>query len=85
MLDERGTQQCRAQIEVVDSLEHQLTKEKLRLEAMLQHLQMKQSPEPASTSINNNMPSESPLLSPPLMETKLEAKIEPVQSDQVRG
>uniref|UniRef100_A0A0N5B0E9 Fork-head domain-containing protein n=1 Tax=Syphacia muris TaxID=451379 RepID=A0A0N5B0E9_9BILA len=72
VLDERGTQQCRTQIETVDNLEHRLTKEKIRLEAMLQHLQMKQLPE-SNTSISGApLQSESPLVSPAMIETKPE-------------
>ncbi len=40
-LDERSAQQCRTQIELVESLEHRISTERTRLQAMLQHLQMR--------------------------------------------
>jgi len=43
VVDEKSTQQCRTQIELVDSLEHRLSKERARLQAMMQHLHMKVS------------------------------------------
>lgn len=50
-LDERSAQQCRAQIEVVDNLEHRLNKERSRLQAMMQHLHMKQSPDTTTPTL----------------------------------
>ncbi|KAI1713948.1 forkhead domain-containing protein [Ditylenchus destructor] len=44
-VDERSAQQCRQQIELVESLEHKLSKERSRLQAMMQHLHMKHSPD----------------------------------------
>lgn len=55
-LDDRSTAQCRVQIQVVEQLEAQVSKERARLQGMMAHLQMKQSPDtttphnPAATS-----------------------------------
>lgn len=70
-LDERAAQQCRAQIELVDSLEHRLSKERTRLQAMMQHLHMKQSPDTTTPSLGN-VPQETPLTSPAIVEPKTE-------------
>lgn len=41
----------RVQVELVDSLEHRLTKERNRLQAMMQHLHMKQSPDTTTPAL----------------------------------
>ena len=64
---ERSSQQYRAQIELVESLEHRLTKEKQRLNAMKAHMHMKLSPEvnPSRHSVGPATSSDaSPLVSP---------------------
>ncbi|GMT24331.1 hypothetical protein PFISCL1PPCAC_15628, partial [Pristionchus fissidentatus] len=64
-LDDRSTQQVRQQIDLVDSLEHRLGKERTRLQAMMQHLHMKHSPDTTTPAlgktdiINENLPSTS--------------------------
>uniref|UniRef100_A0A915B5R2 Fork-head domain-containing protein n=1 Tax=Parascaris univalens TaxID=6257 RepID=A0A915B5R2_PARUN len=70
-LDERAAQQCRAQIELVDNLEHRLSKERTRLQAMMQHLHMKQSPDTTTPSLGN-VPQDAPLTSPAIVEPKTE-------------
>lgn len=47
----RSTSDMRVQVELVDSLEHRLTKERNRLQAMMQHLHMKQSPDTTTPTI----------------------------------
>jgi len=64
---ERSSQQYRAQIELVESLEHRLAKEKQRLNAMKAHMHMKLSPEvnPSRHSVGPATSSDaSPLVSP---------------------
>ena len=41
VVDEKSTQQCKMQIELVESLEIRLAKERSRLQAMMSHLQLK--------------------------------------------
>lgn len=53
----------RAQVELVDTLEHRLTKERGRLQAMMQHLHMKHSPDTTTPSVGKVEPS-SPLRIP---------------------
>ncbi|VDO99877.1 unnamed protein product [Soboliphyme baturini] len=55
-LDDRSTAQCRVQMQVVDQLETQLNKERQRLQAMMHHLQMKQSPD--TTTPTNGFPAQ---------------------------
>jgi len=62
-LDDRTTQLCRAQIEVVENLEHRLGKERLRLQAMMQHLHMKHSPDTTTPSLGITT-DVSPMMSP---------------------
>ncbi|CDW54635.1 FoxP protein [Trichuris trichiura] len=66
LLDDRTAAQCRVQMQVVDQLDSQLNKERYRLHAMLQHLQMKQSSsEPVASSTfsgNNGLPAQEPLV-----------------------
>lgn len=70
--DERSAQQYRTQIELVESLEHRLSKERSRLQAMMQHLHMKHSPDTTQpglglmpqTSQQTQLNSESPVISP---------------------
>ncbi|XP_075709741.1 forkhead box protein P4 isoform X2 [Rhinoderma darwinii] len=52
-LDDRSTAQCRVQMQVVQQLEIQLTKESERLQAMMTHLHMRPSePKPFSQPLN---------------------------------
>ncbi|EYB92652.1 hypothetical protein Y032_0191g1299 [Ancylostoma ceylanicum] len=62
--NERSTSDMRVQVELVDSLEHRLTKERNRLQAMMQHLHMKQSPDTTTPTIGKIETNTSPLLSP---------------------
>uniref|UniRef100_A0A8C6TXW6 Forkhead box P2 n=1 Tax=Neogobius melanostomus TaxID=47308 RepID=A0A8C6TXW6_9GOBI len=68
-LDDRSTAQCRVQMQVVQQLEIQLSKERERLQAMMAHLHMrpsepKSSPKPlnlvSSVTMSKNLPSASP-------------------------
>ncbi|XP_062862463.1 forkhead box protein P2 [Trichomycterus rosablanca] len=68
-LDDRSTAQCRVQMQVVQQLEIQLSKERERLQAMMAHLHMrpsepKPSPKPlnlvSSMTMSKNLPSISP-------------------------
>uniref|UniRef100_W5NG64 Forkhead box P2 n=1 Tax=Lepisosteus oculatus TaxID=7918 RepID=W5NG64_LEPOC len=68
-LDDRSTAQCRVQMQVVQQLEIQLSKERERLQAMMTHLHMrpsepKPSPKPlnlvSSVTMSKNMPETSP-------------------------
>ncbi|KAJ8373746.1 hypothetical protein SKAU_G00043260 [Synaphobranchus kaupii] len=68
-LDDRSTAQCRVQMQVVQQLEIQLSKERERLQAMMAHLHMrpsepKPSPKPlnlvSSVTMSKNLPSASP-------------------------
>ncbi|XP_061107225.1 LOW QUALITY PROTEIN: forkhead box protein P2-like [Conger conger] len=68
-LDDRSTAQCRVQMQVVQQLEIQLSKERERLQAMMAHLHMrpsepKPSPKPlnlvSSATMSKNLPSASP-------------------------
>ncbi|XP_064174560.1 forkhead box protein P2-like isoform X1 [Anguilla rostrata] len=68
-LDDRSTAQCRVQMQVVQQLEIQLSKERERLQAMMTHLHMrpsepKPSPKPlnlvSSVTMSKNLPSASP-------------------------
>ncbi|XP_048123477.1 forkhead box protein P2 isoform X10 [Alosa alosa] len=68
-LDDRSTAQCRVQMQVVQQLEIQLSKERERLQAMMAHLHMrpsepKPSPKPlnlvSSVTMSKNLPSVSP-------------------------
>uniref|UniRef100_A0A8C5GS81 Fork-head domain-containing protein n=1 Tax=Gouania willdenowi TaxID=441366 RepID=A0A8C5GS81_GOUWI len=68
-LDDRSTAQCRVQMQVVQQLEIQLSKERERLQAMMAHLHMrpsepKSSPKPlnlvSSVTMSKNLPSTSP-------------------------
>ncbi|KAK0400248.1 hypothetical protein QR680_003421 [Steinernema hermaphroditum] len=68
-LDNRSAQQCREQIERVEQLEHRLQKERGRLQAMMQHLHMKHSPDSTQPTlgITSTVPQpikESPVMSP---------------------
>ncbi|VDN28319.1 unnamed protein product [Gongylonema pulchrum] len=73
--DERAAQQCRAQIEVVDNLEHRLSKERTRLHAMMQHLHMKQSPDTTTPTLGAlQQPQDvATISSPALAEQKTES------------
>ncbi|KAF8370431.1 fkh-7 [Pristionchus pacificus] len=53
-LDERSALQIRQQIDLVDSLEHRLGKERTRLQAMMQHLHMKHSPDTTTPALGKN-------------------------------
>uniref|UniRef100_A0A1A8KH00 Forkhead box P2 n=1 Tax=Nothobranchius kuhntae TaxID=321403 RepID=A0A1A8KH00_NOTKU len=68
-LDDRSTAQCRVQMQVVQQLEIQLSKERERLQAMMTHLHMrpsepKSSPKPlnlvSTVTMSKNLPSASP-------------------------
>ncbi|VDM63303.1 unnamed protein product [Angiostrongylus costaricensis] len=59
--NERSTSDMRIQVELVDNLEHRLTKERNRLQAMMQHLHMKQS---SDTIEPNSAPLRSPKQEP---------------------
>uniref|UniRef100_A0A915EP94 Fork-head domain-containing protein n=1 Tax=Ditylenchus dipsaci TaxID=166011 RepID=A0A915EP94_9BILA len=50
-VDERSAHQCRSQIELVESLEHQLSEERTKLQSMMQHLHMKHSPDSTQPSL----------------------------------
>ncbi|TMS38843.1 hypothetical protein L596_005479 [Steinernema carpocapsae] len=68
-LDNRSAQQCREQIERVEQLEHKLQKERGRLQAMMQHLHMKHSPDSTQPTlgISSTVPhsvKQSPVMSP---------------------
>ncbi|KAK5966227.1 Fork head domain protein [Trichostrongylus colubriformis] len=62
--NERSTSDMRVQVELVDSLEHRLTKERNRLQAMMQHLHMKQSPDTTTPALGKVEHHSSPLRSP---------------------
>lgn len=62
--NERSTSDMRVQVELVDSLEHRLTKERNRLQAMMQHLHMKQSPDTTTPALGKIEPTSPPLRSP---------------------
>ncbi|CAG9535113.1 unnamed protein product [Cercopithifilaria johnstoni] len=74
-LDERSAQQCRAQIEIVDNLEHRLNRERTRLQAMMQHLHMKQSPDTTTPTLGTLQQSQdsASIPSPTLAESKTES------------
>ncbi|VBB31606.1 unnamed protein product [Acanthocheilonema viteae] len=74
-LDERSAQQCRAQIEIVDNLEHRLNRERTRLQAMMQHLHMKQSPDTTTPTLGTLQQSQdsTSIPSPTLAEPKTES------------
>ncbi|KAJ8249794.1 hypothetical protein COCON_G00230100 [Conger conger] len=72
-LDDRSTAQCRVQMQVVQQLEIQLSKERERLQAMMTHLHMRPSePKPSQKPLNlvssvtmlKTLPSASPPLLP---------------------
>lgn len=52
IVGERSTQQCQEQIELIESLEHRLAKERSRLLAMMHHLHMNPSPDSTQPSLN---------------------------------
>ncbi|XP_067110972.1 LOW QUALITY PROTEIN: forkhead box protein P2 [Osmerus mordax] len=69
-LDDRSTAQCRVQMQVVQQLEIQLSKERERLQAMMAHLHMrpsepKSSPKPLNLVSNVTMQKNLPSISPP--------------------
>uniref|UniRef100_A0A4W4F5R8 Forkhead box P2 n=1 Tax=Electrophorus electricus TaxID=8005 RepID=A0A4W4F5R8_ELEEL len=69
-LDDRSTAQCRVQMQVVQQLEIQLSKERERLQAMMAHLHMrpsepKPSPKPLNLVSNITMSKNLPSVSPP--------------------
>ncbi|XP_036375664.1 forkhead box protein P2-like [Megalops cyprinoides] len=69
-LDDRSTAQCRVQMQVVQQLEIQLSKERERLQAMMTHLHMrpsesKASPKPLNLVSNVTMSKNLPSVSPP--------------------
>ncbi|XP_072567163.1 forkhead box protein P2-like isoform X2 [Paramormyrops kingsleyae] len=77
-LDDRSTAQCRVQMQVVQQLEIQLSKERERLQAMMAHLHMRPSepkppPKPlnlvSNVSMTKNLPSAPPPNAPPAPTT----------------
>ncbi|KAI5617871.1 forkhead box protein P2 [Silurus asotus] len=71
-LDDRSTAQCRVQMQVVQQLEIQLSKERERLQAMMAHLHMrpsepKPSPKPLNLVSSMTMSKNLPSLSPPIL------------------
>ncbi|CAI4227419.1 unnamed protein product [Auanema sp. JU1783] len=63
--DDRATADMRSQVELVDTLEHRLTKERNKLQAMMQHLHMKHSPDTTTPSVGKvETSSPSPLRAP---------------------
>ncbi|KAA0712803.1 Forkhead box protein P1-B [Triplophysa tibetana] len=70
-LDDRSTAQCRVQMQVVQQLELQLTKDKERLQAMMTHLHVKSTepkptPQPLNLVSNVTLSKTAPSASPPL-------------------
>ncbi|XP_026069252.1 forkhead box protein P1-B-like isoform X2 [Carassius auratus] len=70
-LDDRSTAQCRVQMQVVQQLELQLTKDKERLQAMMTHLHVKSTepkpaPQPLNLVSNVTLSKTAPEASPPL-------------------
>uniref|UniRef100_A0A673H6J1 Forkhead box protein P1-B n=1 Tax=Sinocyclocheilus rhinocerous TaxID=307959 RepID=A0A673H6J1_9TELE len=70
-LDDRSTAQCRVQMQVVQQLELQLTKDKQRLQAMMTHLHVKSTepkpaPQPLNLVSNITLSKTAPEASPPL-------------------
>uniref|UniRef100_A0A672NY40 Forkhead box protein P1-B-like n=1 Tax=Sinocyclocheilus grahami TaxID=75366 RepID=A0A672NY40_SINGR len=70
-LDDRSTAQCRVQMQVVQQLELQLTKDKQRLQAMMTHLHVKSTepkpaPQPLNLVSNVTLSKTAPEASPPL-------------------
>ncbi|GMR48006.1 hypothetical protein PMAYCL1PPCAC_18201 [Pristionchus mayeri] len=94
-LDDRSATELQQQISLVDSLDFRLSKERTRLQAMMQHLHMKHSPDtttPAlgkNESTNENVPStssrpeEKAILPPPVqvLNTVKEEMKEEVKSE----
>ncbi|XP_023181099.1 forkhead box protein P1 isoform X1 [Xiphophorus maculatus] len=86
-LDDRSTAQCRVQMQVVQQLELQLTKDKERLQAMMTHLHVK-STEPKATlqplnlvsnvTLSKSAPEASPPLSLPQTPTTPTAPLTPL-------
>ncbi|XP_077054203.1 forkhead box protein P1-B isoform X2 [Siphateles boraxobius] len=70
-LDDRSTAQCRVQMQVVQQLELQLSKDKERLQAMMTHLHVKSTepkptPQPLNLVSNVTLSKTAPEASPPL-------------------
>uniref|UniRef100_A0A8D3B006 Forkhead box P1b n=1 Tax=Scophthalmus maximus TaxID=52904 RepID=A0A8D3B006_SCOMX len=70
-LDDRSTAQCRVQMQVVQQLELQLSKDKERLQAMMTHLHVKSTepkatPQPLNLVSNITLSKSAPAASPPL-------------------
>uniref|UniRef100_A0A8C9YBF8 Forkhead box P1b n=1 Tax=Sander lucioperca TaxID=283035 RepID=A0A8C9YBF8_SANLU len=70
-LDDRSTAQCRVQMQVVQQLELQLSKDKERLQAMMTHLHVKSTepkatPQPLNLVSNITLSKSAPEASPPL-------------------
>lgn len=57
----------KTQVELVDTLEHRLTKERNKLQAMMHHLQMKHSPDTTTPTVGKIEPA-SPMHSPTQQE-----------------
>lgn len=54
IVGERSTRECQEQIELIESLDHRLSKERSRLLAMMHHLHMNPSSDNTSMAINNS-------------------------------
>ncbi|XP_035008663.2 forkhead box protein P1-B isoform X2 [Hippoglossus stenolepis] len=70
-LDDRSTAQCRVQMQVVQQLELQLSKDKERLQAMMTHLHVKSTepkatPQPLNLVSSITLSKSAPAASPPL-------------------
>ncbi|KJH43905.1 fork head domain protein [Dictyocaulus viviparus] len=84
--NERSTSDMRIQVELVDNLEHRLTKERNRLQAMMQHLHMKQSSDTIAPSLSKVEPNTSPMRSPKqelsftTISSSLSTQSQPIQS-----
>ncbi|XP_034441232.1 forkhead box protein P1-B isoform X3 [Hippoglossus hippoglossus] len=70
-LDDRSTAQCRVQMQVVQQLELQLSKDKERLQAMMTHLHVKSTepkatPQPLNLVSSITLSKSAPTASPPL-------------------
>ncbi|PAV69331.1 hypothetical protein WR25_27304 [Diploscapter pachys] len=81
-VDERSQNDMKMQIELVESLEHRLTKERTRLQAMMQHLHMKPSPDTTTPTLGHIKSDLSPLHSPKQETSSLPAPIATLHSSQ---
>ncbi|XP_074526818.1 forkhead box protein P1-B isoform X2 [Halichoeres trimaculatus] len=86
-LDDRSTAQCRVQMQVVQQLELQLSKDRERLQAMMTHLHVKSTepkaaPQPlnlvSNVTLSKSVPESSPPLSLPQTPTTPTAPLTPL-------